>query len=257
VSHKSQPLNRLLGWRLWQQGHVEYKNAKLEKVELLDQHTPDGYRYEVVTDSGDPIPTHQVVVRHNCNSALERFFPKIFEALNESAQTAATFTYLSEGVRKAYETLTKTRYVRTDWRSDVTISATPERKYDRQRADGKIYYRIKVWIVSSWALEHIDWVDYDLHPEYGTVQRRAMRMNNPSKNQQFRHWINTRDDFWIRVRCSDGSELGEWLTNAIEATPSDNASLKKACINDLRSEAEKLRKRDYRRRDWCDHVKTS
>jgi hypothetical protein len=38
-------------------------------------------------------------------------------------------------------------------------------------------------------------VDYDLHPEY------PVRMKKPHGGQCL-HLINSRDDFWIRVRCA-------------------------------------------------------
>jgi hypothetical protein len=107
----------------------------------------------------------------------------------------------------------------------------------------------------------VDWVDYDLHPEYGAVQRRATRQLHPESGEQFRHWINTWDDFWLRVRCSDGSEYGKWVSTAIEETINagtikEGKSEAWACVRSLQEQASALRKegKDYRARGWCDYV---
>jgi hypothetical protein len=85
-----------------------------------------------------------------------------------------------------------------------------------------------------------------------------MWMKSPRDNQKFRHWINTRDDFWIRVRCSDGLEMGGWLSDAIEETRLDAVKpdpLAVRCITDLCREAKLIRNdAAYRSRPWSEYV---
>jgi hypothetical protein len=91
-------------------------------------------------------------------------------------------------------------------------------------------------------------VDYDLHPEY------PVRMKKPHGGQCL-HWINSRDDFWIRVRCADGVEFGGWLSDAVEQTNADgDPALKHRCVKDLRDEAAKIRSPEYRAMPWSHYV---
>jgi hypothetical protein len=82
-----------------------------------------------------------------------------------------------------------------------------------------------------------------------------MWISNAQCDQHFRHWVNTWDDFWVRVRCSDGSELGEWLSTAIEETPGGREPFPQKCVDSLCCEAQELRRgQGYRNRPWCDYV---
>ena len=45
LSYRSQPLNRLLAWRLWRLGHATYIQGELGSVDLLDQEGAAGHRY--------------------------------------------------------------------------------------------------------------------------------------------------------------------------------------------------------------------
>jgi hypothetical protein len=82
-----------------------------------------------------------------------------------------------------------------------------------------------------------------------------MYMSQAQHGQHFRHWVNTWDDIWVRVRCSDGSEFGEWLSAALQNTPSKDRDGTKRCADDLVREAKTLRQNDrYRDRSWCDYV---
>jgi hypothetical protein len=259
VSFKSQPLNRVLGWRLCALKHVEYRPKQVERVALLDQQMPAGYRYRVVvsslTDKSSEsfIDVHQVVIRHGSDSALARSFPNIDQAMRES-RPAEPVHAVPTDVRRFFEGLYRDIRVLPDrrtWSSNIVIRAIPE--WGRDRPDGRRGYRIRLWLESERALGHVSWVEYDLHPEYGTITRRAMRMHKPEDNQHFRHWVNTWDDYWIRVRCSDGWELGGWLSDAIAFTAPD-AELAKECVTNLRKQAEGSRGPDYRSRPWCDYV---
>ena len=83
----------------------------------------------------------------------------------------------------------------------------------------------------------------------------STRQEDGSVEEQFRHWTYTWDDFWIWVRCSDGSELGGWLSDASEKTGAASDPFVRMCIDDLRKEAAILRGNDkYRIRSWCDYI---
>jgi hypothetical protein len=262
LSLNTQLLNRVLGWRLSERGHVEYTQGDLEAVKILDQEDTAGFRYEaIVTQAAATrrIRAHQVVTRVGSASALERWFPEVYGALRElprPAQVAALHDLVHLAYAKRYDELNKGRRA-PDRRSNMKLRAKPEYFVDRID-EGKRYYRIWIWLEFGWALEHVSWVDYDLHPEYGAVHRRAMRMRAPQESQHFRHWINTRDDFWIRVRCADGVEFGAWLSDAVEQTDANgDPALKERCVKDLREEAAKMRSREYRAVPWSQYVDLS
>jgi hypothetical protein len=267
VSFKSQPLNRVLGWRLWALDSVEYKPEQVERVVLLDQQMPAGYRYRVVlsslSDKGSEsfVDVHQVVIRHGSDSALKRWFPEIKKIMDANEKLKAIRS--AERVRDVpteVRQFFKDRYAgigvrpsRSGWSNDIKIRAEPE--WGRRRKDGKTVYRIRIWLESKWALGHVSWVEYDLHPEYGTITRRALWMEKPEDGQHFRHWVNTLDDYWIRVRCSDGWETGEWLSNAIDDNPGvRETDLAKQCVTNLRAEAKPGRPEGYHNAPWCNYV---
>jgi hypothetical protein len=253
-------LNRILGWKTWMKGQstgrVDYVQADLQGVRLLDQESASGYRYEVKMSSADREPwfahAHQVVVRCGNHSALERSFPHIHKALGKHTvgiegdmepTIRDSYTELYEGVRPPYK----------PWREDIRIHAAPEYK-------GAVAWRIRLWLKSERALRHVAWIDYDLHPEYRAVQRRAVWTNDTKRHgQQFRHWINTRDDHWIRMRGSDGVEFGDWLSNALANTEVDcngnaldDPTLRDRCIDDLRSATGHVE--GYLKQPWCGYI---
>jgi hypothetical protein len=253
----SQLLNRVLGWRLWELGHIEYEQGDLTAVKTLNQEHTAGFRYEAIaTQAGSDrvIPAHQVVARIGSDSALERWFPAVYSALRKSlpaGQVTSLHDAINDAYIRRYADLNKERRA-SNRRSDLKFRAKPEYPVER---GGKTFYRIWIWLDFDWALEHIAWVDYDLHPEYGAVHRRAMRMKKPQEGRHFRHWINTRDDFWIRVRCADGVEFGGWLSDAIEQTDAGHdQALKERCVKDLREEAAKMRGPGYRAMPWSQYV---
>jgi hypothetical protein len=127
------------------------------------------------------------------------------------------------------------------WRSDVKIRAELENYTGRGRGskEGRIVYRIQVWLEYKSALNHVNWIDYDFHPEYGGVSRRARWMQAQPEGRPFRTWVNTWDDFWIRVRCSDGTEFGGWLSDALLDT-AVGASVEH-CVQSLRCAAGEMR----------------
>jgi hypothetical protein len=202
---------------------------------------------------------HQVVLRHGPANEIERSFKCVAAALarrqTKWAPEALPIERLPDDVLATYADqcrILEIRPARTAWRSAVRLCAKPEG--DPVRREGRRIYRIRIWLESERGLRHVTWVDYDLHPEYGAVRRRAMRISEAQGNGHFRHWVNTWDDFWVRVRCSDGSEFGEWLSKSIEDTAGGNDSLAKECVADLTREAHSLRRDGYQERAWCDYV---
>jgi hypothetical protein len=305
ITRNSQPLARLLSWRLVQLGFVKYLPGTLESVETLDQVKPSGFRYRATLQSYPSAPwtidVHQVVVRHNCDPALKRAFPEVFQAM-EAKEAKNRPKQVKEGLEKEiYEDYKNRANDVADEPplKDIQIHAKPEYCIIRNQSK---HYRIKIWIHAATAPNHVSWADYDLHPDEGNVvQRRAMwrnltaekaeqgggEVNNTAVTDQFRHWINTRNDFWIRVRFSDGSEIGDWLSKAIaRGWPNGEEKLKvfeesesggaigpadppeedrKTCLESLRSQAEQLRKKPrkkpttengeqgYSALDWCEY----
>jgi hypothetical protein len=260
----SQPLNRILGWRLWKKseankGPVEYKRTNITAVRLLDQTDNSGFRYEVALDPSvnGNAQTHQVVVRHGHESALKDSFPEIYDAL--ACREAGMQGDIEDCVRARYKKLYRpVRPSYAKWRKDIKVRAAPE--YYKKR-NGRRVWRITVWVDSKRSLRHVSWIDYDLHPEYGTVQRRAIwTKKTKDDGQLFRHWINTWDDYWIRIRCSDGRELGEWLSNAIAKTKVDyegkqptDFKKRDRCVDVLRKKTRRSRGKAYHKHPWCSY----
>lgn len=277
LSLKAQPLIRVLGWRLAELRYVNYIKCSIGSVALLDQTEAKGFRYRVQIDPVDAarktaqplefLLAHQVVVRYGADSALERSFKQVYDAFEKEKVRAPQVGDLQSPIAKAYKDLASARKLcvpRSNRRDDVQLFAFPESEPKKSKT-GKQVYRLRIWIVMKPELQKvISWIDYDLHPEYGTVRRRGSRMENPEQGQHFRHWINTWDDFWVRIRCSDGGESGEWLSNAIKATLSrssnysdDERRIAQECIDNLRREAASMRKVEpfeYLQREWCDYV---
>jgi hypothetical protein len=141
------------------------------------------------------------------------------------------------------------------WREEIKVRAAPEYR-------GEKAWRIRVWLESSeGALRHVSWVDYESHPEYEAVQRRSIRTKQDK--QQFRHWLNAWDDFWIRIRCSDGVEIADWLSNAISNTdldvngnPGDPDQLnqRNQCVDDLRKAVIRTKRDEYHKHPWCEYA---
>jgi hypothetical protein len=252
-------LNRVLGWRLWMKGqatgHVKYVQTELKSVRLLDQEGSSGYRFEVsMTSSRDELQfahAHQVVVRYGCHPALQHSFPHIHSALGR--QAAEIESDIEPPILEAYKSLYQAvRKPYAAWREDIKVRAAPESCREN-------VWRIRVWLESTWALSHVSWVDYEHHPEYGAVQRRAIWAKDSEESEQlFRHWINTWDDFWIRIRCSDGAEIGDWLSNAIGSTEVDFKGRKlegfverDQCVDALRSVVRISKGDAYHKHPWC------
>jgi hypothetical protein len=257
VTPNSQLLYRLLGWLLWRKGLVRYRPVdRLDRVEHLEPADPAGCRYRVVTSpAGPPLDAHQVVVRHGAEPTLARSFKDVHEALRSKPRVGPV-KGLHRDVWEAFrEPLTRLRA--HSGCPPLLILARPELGPREHR--GQQFYRIRIWLQDEPRLSHVSWVDYDLHPEYGTIQRRAVR--RAADDEQFRHWVNTWDDFWIRVRCNDGTERGTWLTNAIEKWASKVADADQQaaerCVAQLRTITGKLRKNEhYYQTDWCEYVQT-
>ena len=188
ASPTSQPLNRVLAWRLWRQGAVDYRQGRIAAVRNLDQESVTGYRYAVELNS-EPfrkadhfkIHGHQVVLRHGPASEISRSFPAIAEALakrDPQLDLSSPTEQLPEDVRQIY--VSRSRWVhtpRTAWRGLMRLRARPEGGlvHRKEQDIERHIYRIRIWLENKDGLEHVDWVDYDLHPEYGAVQRRATR----------------------------------------------------------------------------------
>jgi hypothetical protein len=223
----AQPLNRLLGWLLHRKGCVQYlADTRIDHVDVLDPARPGGFRYTVRLgkDKAETrwLDVHDVVLRIGARPALDRHFPAIAEELKDRDAPADVVGPLDDEIRLAYTSrLTETgatqRPSRKELEANLSLHAVVEGDPGRAIGGDRSVYRIRIWM-SGRGLEDLEWVDYDLHPEYGTVTRRAIRVPNPTRRQQFRHWINTGDDHWIRVRCSDGSELGAWVSEVVERT---------------------------------------
>jgi hypothetical protein len=262
-SLSSQPLNRVLSWQLSKRWplDIEYHQGHVARVSHLNQEGETGFRFAVnvttPSSNGDlEILAHQVVLRHGPANEIERSFRQVATELKKKAAPEVPPTErLPDDVRKAYHNRyqeLEIRPRRTAWHKSIRLRARPgggPRLFEGHRV-----YRITVWLDGDpGSLKHVTWVDYDLHPEYDAVQRRAMWIGD-AKDHQFRHWINTWDDFWVRVRCNDGSEFGEWLSIAIEQTPGYDLEAKE-CVEALIGEACNLRGDNrYRSRDWCDYV---
>jgi hypothetical protein len=253
ISHRSQPLNRLLGWRLWRLGHVEYRQGRLNTVRHLKQDGTTGYRYEATLDSGQIIPAHQVVVRHGPQSTLDEFFPDLKDQLQKlaSSQPTQTIGRLDKQINSCFAQRYKELGIR---QPQKLLSEKIKLKGDPTPINSNRAWRIRIWIEADDLLQHVSWVEYDLHPEWGSIRRRAVVIHQAMHEKQpFRHWVTTRIDFWIRVRCSDGFEFGDWLSNAVErSAPSNNKA--RECTNALRHNA-MLHGRDeqYLDRAWCDY----
>ena len=262
VSPYSQALNRILGWKLWikwqSTGHVQYMQGELKGVRVLDQESSAGYRYQVDMTCRETglqiVHAHQVVVRYGCHSALGQSFPHIEEALGN--RVSEIINGVEPAVRECYKTLYNGVCTpHGTWREDIRICAAPE-------YEGPTAWRIRLWLESESSLDHVSWIDYDLHPEYGAVQRRAIWTKGSAQQQQkFRHWINAWDDFWIRIRCSDGLECGDWLSNALQNTDVDlngkrlsQSDLRDKCVNALRSAVRNARGDEYYKHPWCSYV---
>lgn len=259
LSPASQPLNRILGWRLWSLGLVRYRQGLVTDVRWVAAPGAERPLYSVVLEpasgsSTDPLLVHQVVIRHGSVSSLERSFPDVHAKLKEVGRRASRVTELPWEIGRTYKEKAKELRVRVsacELSRRVKILARPE---PARMHEGKPHYRIRVWLEGEGALGHVAWVDYDHHPEYGSVVRRAMYLKHPAEGQHFRHWINTRDDFWIRVRCSDGSEFGDWVSRAVERGGGGDPALVKQCVADLRQEATRMRDPSYMGRVWSDAV---
>jgi hypothetical protein len=219
----SQRLNRVLDWRLCELGHVDYEQGDLTAIKTLNQEHTAGFRYEaIVTQAGSDrvIPAHQVVARIGSDSALERWFPAVYSALRKSLPAGATSLHdaVNDAYIRRYADLNKERRA-SNRRSDLKFRAKPEYPIER---DGKTYFRIWIWLVFDWALEHIAWVEYDLHPEYGGIHRRAMRMKEPQARQHFRRWVNpgTISGFECDAQMAWSSEVGYrmWLGKRTQVT---------------------------------------
>jgi hypothetical protein len=247
-------------WKRWP-NDIEYRQGRVTAVRHLAQEKETGFRYVVQlampgNEQDQPINAHQVVLRHGPADELSRSFCHVAAALpSPSATWAAAAERLPDEVRRTFACRYRDleiRQARTAWHRSVKLRARPEGAPVRRNE--RNVYRIRIWLESETGLRHVTWADYDLHPEYGGVQRRAMWISNAQGDQHFRHWVNTWDDFWVRVRCSDGSELGEWLSTAIEETPDGRYGVQQGCVDDLRREARELRHNDYQTRPWCDYV---
>lgn len=252
LSLRSQPLNRLLAWRLWRLGHVDYRQGELQAVKLLKQGGAGGFRYEAMLASGQAIPAHQVVVRHGAESALERSFPEIYKNWNsekaiQNACQAADFSTLRE-IKPAFEKIYAP--VRRDKASQVSLLAEPEMR-KIPSGDNGFFFRFTIWLKKDRGLGHINWVEYCcLRPE-GVNRRRAMWIRKvmytkdaKDEGQPFRHWINTRSDMIIRVRFSDGYEFETKLSRAVEEAisetdPPDKCRFMRECVKILQDNAER------------------
>jgi hypothetical protein len=69
--------------------------------------------------------------------------------------------------------------------------------------------------------QHIRWVIYDFHPERNRLERK-------STWPPFRQWINSRADFRIRARLSDGREVSAWLLDALREGEKGNEDAERA-----------------------------
>lgn len=277
ISLNTQLLNRLLGWRLKRLGYVDYKRGSIESVVPLDQSAPTGPRYAVMLShaKGAPygvIPCHHVVLRYGTESITERSFRDVHKALEDERISAKKVSGLNDEIANAYRCLARQiglRQLRSSRETAMQLFAMPEEELAdpesvRRRA-GRIVYRVRIWLVLTDRLleRSVSWVDYDLHPEYDAVHRRATFIREPEGGQQFRHWVNTYDDYWIRFRCSDGGEGGDWLSKAIgrymatgPQLPSEQHEMVKRCLENLELRAAGMRssKSDYAKRSWCDYV---
>ncbi|HMI82540.1 MAG TPA: transposase [Polyangiaceae bacterium] len=234
--------------------------AHLAEAKCAD-HTPV-YRLEKAFQrQGIPVARSTMnELLHRASAILEPVWSRLLDVVRVRPVVAADETRLR--IVRGKTGKTKNGFVwtfgaRDDTAASTLLTSSPRiAPAQRRRSCSKardVAWRIRIWLEGT-GLEHVSWVDYELHPEYGAVRRRATYLVQPEDGHHFRHWVNTFDDFWIRIRCNDGIEVGCWLSAAIAKTHQHEPAKANACLLDLVKEAEQLRGKEYEKRSWCDSV---
>ncbi|MHA6622499.1 FAD-binding protein [Pseudonocardia sp. DLS-67] len=266
----AQPLNRLLGWLMCREGLVDYiPGMEVVDAVLLAPHRPDGLRYRVRWKSGGVAEAHDLVLRiGRKQTAIQRSFPQVYTALqNLPAAPVEPQLKLAPEINRAYRELRDVRCPvpkRAAVEEAMKLRAKVESRWDGDADDSRPIYRIAIWADCS-NLITTPWLDYELHPEYGAVHRRARRnlrvtdsaahpLADPPASQpaKYLHWVNTRDDYWVRARGTDGIEIGNWLSNMLQPADGSPAELDKfaKCRANLRRCSVHAKRRAYWRHPW-------
>ncbi|HKQ79125.1 MAG TPA: NAD(P)-binding protein [Blastocatellia bacterium] len=226
------PLNRLLVWwvrhylerdeQLQSQPRFRHMTGEIKRVTLLNQEELDGPRYKVMIDGKeDPECADLVVLRHGPIPGL----PVLSRAFKgEEAEINSWIETIPQRypcVRAELIPLLGWDHANDEFKKEVTkaidrfwkkrppapkVIATFFRDANDKIVSNKGVYRISVELTGE--LKHIRWVVYDFHPEENRVERK-------SAWSPFKQWVNSRFDFCIRARLSDGREVNEWLGKAL------------------------------------------
>ena len=239
------PLNRLLVWYICHKldQRISSSSGEITHVNLPDQRKPHDHRFMVTIARSNGAPkvlADQVVLRHGAEPVLK-------DALSSAAHeqidayvkgTSSSCPHKRKQLIPQLKWRTESPYEFKDQvdaqvkmmrdaresKQDADESETgmpkieasffryeqipPNIKWWRNTDTDTIVYRMKVKLTRS--IGNVQWVTYDLHPESNRLQRTS------TVGPPFAQWVNSYADYRIRARLSDGREVSEWLSDALE-----------------------------------------
>lgn len=243
----SQPLHRVLLWYLVRKKDVEHVEGTATAVDIIQPATSSDPRYRLQLEQRPmPIAAHEIVLRLGSESARNDVNGSIRDRLAALPKEEAfaplsgeTFEYFDSRAAKLGVRSTSGAH-----RNRIVVEARLTAVDSAEET-----FTVEMWLKGC--PRQIQWVEYDLHPEYGAITRRATFL---SEDRPFRHWLHTRDDYWIRVRLSDGFEIGTWLSSAIERT-SGQPDGHESWLDRMKAAAATIRgSSDYRSREPTEPV---